>query len=204
MNAGNWKSTVPIPENRNHLWSNQLSILMILSSCGAFSSISPRTMEFSSTMNCGSSVSPAAICADMKALFDKATSHGWRLGCRVRHRQFFFNDLFVRLRKCGSCLNAQAACVVKQFIDALVRNLSVKQFADTRLRFSEDHLQFLLRILLRVLQNCLIQFCLELQRRCMFRREAEIIEHVPPRYMRRFASCVFHVSSPLPNAPSRL
>jgi hypothetical protein len=25
MNAGNWKSPVPIPENRSHLWSNQFS-----------------------------------------------------------------------------------------------------------------------------------------------------------------------------------
>ena len=58
--------------------------------------------------------------------------------------KLFFNDLFVRLRKFGLCLNAQASCVVKQLVNALVRNFPVKQFAHTWLRLSEDHLQFLL------------------------------------------------------------
>jgi len=35
------------------------------------------------------------------------------LGCRVSHCKLFFNDFFMRLRKCCFCLNAQASRVTK-------------------------------------------------------------------------------------------
>src|SRR5260370_32065248 len=54
-------------------------------------------------------------------------------------------------------------------------------------------------MLLCVLQNCLIQLCLELQSHCLLWRKAKFIKHIPPRHMPWFVSGAFHASSPLPS-----
>src|SRR5260370_14474088 len=106
------------------------------------------------------------------------------------------------LREFGFCFDAQTPSVVKQVVNGLVGDLPVEQFTHARLRFSKDQLEILLRILLCVLQNCLIQLCLELQSRCLLWRKAKFIKHIPPRHMPWFVSGAFHASSPLPSVLS--
>ena len=62
----------------------------------------------------------------------------------VGDRKLSLNHFFVSLREFGLRLNAEPSSVVKQLVNGLVSDLSVEQFVHTRLRLSQDHLQFLL------------------------------------------------------------
>jgi hypothetical protein len=62
----------------------------------------------------------------------------------IGHSELFLNDFFAGLHEFGLGFDAQTPGVVKQFVNALVGDLPVEQFADTGLRLSEDHLQVLL------------------------------------------------------------
>lgn len=55
-------------------------------------------------------------------------------GASLGQRELFLNDLFARLHEFGLRLYAQASGVVKQFVNALVRDLSIQQLAHPRAR----------------------------------------------------------------------
>src|SRR5580704_6102885 len=57
MNAGNSNGTIPMPENRSHLWSNQPSIVVMYSSFGRCWARIPSAMAYIVSANFGSSVS---------------------------------------------------------------------------------------------------------------------------------------------------
>jgi hypothetical protein len=82
------------------------------------------------------------------------TGKGTLLACSSR--QFPPHNLFVGLGKPGLGFNSQPPSIIEQFVHTLFGNFPVKQLAHTRLRFSQNHLQLLLRILLRVLQDGLV------------------------------------------------
>ena len=79
-----------------------------------------------------------------------------RLRRDVRGGKFSLDDFFVSLDKLSLRFNSKTPGVVKQLIHTLVCDFSIQKFADARLRFSEDHLQFFLGIFLRELQDCLV------------------------------------------------
>jgi hypothetical protein len=65
------------------------------------------------------------------------TPHGSKGNWRptlVRQRELPLDHFFVRLRESGFSFDAQPPGVVKQLVDALVRDFSIEQFAHARLR----------------------------------------------------------------------
>src|ERR1039458_21783 len=97
--------------------------------------------------------------------------------------QFPPNHPLVGLGKSCPGLDTQPPRIVEQLIHALVGNLPVEQFAHAWLGLCEDHLQLLVRILSRVLQDGLVQVRLELQDRGLLGRKSQVIEHIAPRHV---------------------
>lgn len=58
----------------------------------------------------------------------------------VGEGEFFLDYFFVGLCELGFCFDAEAASVVEKLVDGLVGDFSVEEFADARLRLSEDDL----------------------------------------------------------------
>src|ERR1700693_1315775 len=97
--------------------------------------------------------------------------------------QFSSHGMLIGLRESGLGFNPESAGIVEQLVHALFGNFPVEQFTHARLRFHQDHLQLLWRILSRMLQDGLVKFRLELQDRGLLRRESQVIERIAPRHV---------------------
>ena len=73
----------------------------------------------------------------LRATADPLQKNGWAPGgslCASGSREFPFHDVLVRLGEASLRNDTQPSRVTEKLIDALVRNLSVQQFAHARLR----------------------------------------------------------------------
>jgi hypothetical protein len=93
----------------------------------------------------------------------------------------------------GFGFDAEAAGVVEKFVDGLVGDFSVEEFADAGLRLGEDELEFFLGVFFGDLQDGLVEFGFEPQGGGVFRGKAEIIENVSGRYVGWSVRLLFHV-----------
>lgn len=93
----------------------------------------------------------------------------------------------------GFGFDAEAAGVAEEFVDGLVGDFSVEEFADAGLGFGEDDLEFFLGIFLGALKDGLVELGFEFQGGGVFRGKAEIVQDVFGRYVRWFVRLLFHV-----------
>src|SRR5467141_576386 len=112
------------------------------------------------------------------------------------------DELFVGLGEPSLGFNTETPCVVEQLVHTLVGDFPVEQLAHARLRFPQNRLQLLWRILSRVLQDGLVQVRFELQDRGLLGRESQVIKHIAPRHVSWSTSR--HASSPESSAPEPL
>src|SRR5882762_2563847 len=133
------------------------SRLMDWTSHAAIGSLSFVMASHSSLLGSASLNSRRENCVFFSMIFIRQSSYGRTNnlhGASVNkvslgQREFFLHDLSACLHEFGFCLDAQTSGVVKQFVYALVGDLSVQQFAHARLRLPKDDLQFPLRVLFR-------------------------------------------------------
>ena len=76
------------------------------------------------------------------------------------------------------CFDAEAAGVVEEFVDGLVGDFSVEEFADAGLRLCQDELEFFLRVFFGEFENGLVELGFELEGGSVGRGKAKIIKDV--------------------------
>jgi len=93
------------------------------------------------------------------------------------------------------CFYAEAAGVVEKFVDRLIGDFSVEEFADAGLRLGQDELEFFLGVFFGEFEDGLVKLGFELESGGICRGKAKVIKDVSTGYMRWFVSLLFHVFS---------